>query len=386
MATSFFDESTEQSQIKAQIVSKYFWAWANVISSSKYVEKIAYIDLFAGPGRYKDGTMSTPLLILEKAIADPKMSKMLVTMFNDKDEGYVRSLESEIKALEGIKKLKFKPKVYNESVGAEIIQMFEEMSLVPTLIFVDPWGYKGLSLRLINSVLKDWGCECIFFFNYNRINMGISNEYVKDHMDALFGIDCADDLRCCLMDENYFPEERECVIIETLSKAIKDMGGKYVLPFCFKNERGRRTSHHLIFVSKSIKGYEIMKEVMARESSTTKQGVPSFEYNPATARQRILFELVRPLDDLIIELPKKFSGQVLKMIEVYESHHVGTPYIKKNYKEAIVKLEAKGRIKVSPPMHKRRFIRGKPTCADDVLIEFPASRKLQKRTKRRTTP
>jgi hypothetical protein len=22
-------------------------------------------------------------------------------------------------------------------------------------------------------VLKDWACECIFFFNYNRINAGV---------------------------------------------------------------------------------------------------------------------------------------------------------------------------------------------------------------------
>jgi hypothetical protein len=27
----FFDESSEQSRIKAAIVSNYFWAWANVI-------------------------------------------------------------------------------------------------------------------------------------------------------------------------------------------------------------------------------------------------------------------------------------------------------------------------------------------------------------------
>ena len=61
-------------------------------------------------------------------------------------------------------------------------------------MFVDPWGYKGLSLRLINSVLKDWACECIFFFNYNRINMGLGNDAVKEHMDALFGEERAAEL------------------------------------------------------------------------------------------------------------------------------------------------------------------------------------------------
>jgi hypothetical protein len=31
MADTFFDEQSEQSQVKAEIISKYFWAWAKAI-------------------------------------------------------------------------------------------------------------------------------------------------------------------------------------------------------------------------------------------------------------------------------------------------------------------------------------------------------------------
>ena len=81
---NFFEESREQSVVKATIVSKYFWAWAKVIipAAKAHGGKIAYLDLFAGPGRYQDGTKSTPLLILQKAIADPDMRQMLVAVFN----------------------------------------------------------------------------------------------------------------------------------------------------------------------------------------------------------------------------------------------------------------------------------------------------------------
>ena len=63
MPSNFFDESEEQSAIKTAIVSKYFMAWAQVIipSAEKHDNRIAYIDLFCGPGRYKDGTESTPI-------------------------------------------------------------------------------------------------------------------------------------------------------------------------------------------------------------------------------------------------------------------------------------------------------------------------------------
>ena len=124
----------------------------------------------------------------------------------------------------GVGTLRFSPDVCCEEVGEQIVKQFEAMNLVPTLFFVDPWGYKGLSLRLVNSVLKDWACECIFFFNYNRINMGLGNEFVRAHMAALFGDDRAARLRGRL--EAMEPARREAVIVEELCQALKEMGGK----------------------------------------------------------------------------------------------------------------------------------------------------------------
>jgi three-Cys-motif partner protein len=275
MPSNFFDESEEQSAIKTAIVSKYFMAWAQVIipSVEKRSNRIAYIDLFCGPGRYKDGTESTPIQILQVAARHPKLSQMLVTLFNDLDHENVASLQAAIEAMPEVKMLKHKPCVYNHEVGTEIAKQFESMKMIPTFFFVDPWGYKGLSLKLINSVLQNWGCDCVFFFNYNRISMGLNNELVKAHMNALFGQNRADALRTRL--GSLSGDQKEVTIIEELSNALREMGGRYVLPFRFRNAAGNRTTHHLIFVSKHVRGYEIMKDVMARESSSTEQGVPS---------------------------------------------------------------------------------------------------------------
>jgi len=370
---SFFEESREQSQVKTAIVSKYFWAWAKVILPTVRTRppgRIAYIDLFAGPGRYRDGTRSTPLLVLEQAIEDTEMSQRLVTIFNDAEPANTKSLLSEIESLPGIDKLKYRPVIRTEEVGEKIVKMFESMRMVPTLFFVDPWGYKGLSLRLVNSVIKDWGCDCIFFFNYNRINMGISNDIVRDHMDALFGPMRANALRERLTSLDSI--EREFVIVEEIAHALQEMGGRYVLPFRFKAESGARTSHHLIFVSKSVKGYEIMKEIMAKGSSSTDQGVPSFEYNQASQRQPLLFQLSSPLDDLADLLLRDFSGRRLSMIDIFDQHNVGTPYIKRNYKDALLKLEAAQKITTLPPADMRKQSKGTPTFADNVQVTFPS--------------
>lgn len=217
----------------------------------------------------------------------------------------------------------------------------------------------------MNGVIKDWGCDCVFFFNYNRINAGISNPLVARHINALFGDDRADRLRKQL--PSLTPDMREAMVLEQLAQAIKSMGGKYVLPFRFKNASGKRTSHSLIFVSKSFKGYGIMKDIMAGESSTEDQGVPSLTYSPADASMPLLFSLRRPLDMLKGSLTEHFSGRELTFDEIYEEHSVDTPYIGKNYREILGDLEKRGSINVRSTKDRRR----KGTYPRHIRIKFP---------------
>ena len=231
----FFAEGSDQSRVKAAITSKFFWSWTKLVEprARKHGSKMAYVDLFAGPGRYENGSVSTPLLVLQIAIDNPKLHDCLITLFNDKEESFASRLTAEIAALPGIESLKFQPKVCCKDIGSEIIACFEELRMIPTLMFVDPWGYKGLSLRLVQAVLGNWGCDCIFFFNYNCVNMGLSNPHVQEHMDALFGEERARTLTQILSALS--PEDRELAILEDLVAAHKEYGATYVLPFRFRN-------------------------------------------------------------------------------------------------------------------------------------------------------
>lgn len=370
-ADEFFDEMTEQSRVKVEIVKKYFIAWANVIlpSVEERNGKLGYIDLFSGPGIYEDGTKSTPVLLLEEALNHPKLSeklkKRLVTLFNDANPEFIGSLGENIKNIPGIDQLANKPILINDSVGDQLVPKFKEINFIPSLFFIDPWGYKGLSLSLLKSILKDWGCDCIFFFNYNRINMGLNNPYFIDHIIALFGDDRAIKLRSKI--SGMTPDDRELTIIEELGQAINELGFPYILPFCFKDESGKKTSHYLIFISKNDKGYRIMKNIMAKYSSELNQGVPSFEYCTATMKQQFLFPFIRPLDDLSQMLLDEFEGQSITMGDIFRRHNIGKPFIEKNYKDVLLQMEQKGLIKTKPPLKDRR----KGTFAEHVLVIFP---------------
>jgi len=375
MNNEFFQEQREQSLIKARIVSKYFTAWASVIlaTQKKYPnrdQRMSYVDLFAGPGRYDDQSKSTPLLVLETILNNPELTNRMLTMFNDKDLENIESLKLAISQLNGIERLKYPPEFFNEEVGDEIAKMFNDVNLVPTFFFVDPWGYKGLSLNLVSSIIKDWGCDCVFFFNYNRINMGINNDVIMSHMLSLFGEERLNYLRREIENVTS-PKEREIIIVQELCNVLKNNCSRFVLPFRFKNNDGTRTSHHLIFLSKNFRGYEIMKEIMYKESSDVTGDVASFEYNPRDIhfKQGSLFDfLSRPLDDLHDMLLQSYSGHTIDFLKLYEEHSVDKPYIKKNYKDVLKSLYEAGKITAVNPTTGKPPRKG--SFSDEMRITF----------------
>lgn len=195
--------------------------------------------------------------------------------------------------------------------------------------------------------------------------MGLGNQRVKEHVNALFGSERADELRQKLTSLS--PSDREITILEALSQALKDMGAQYLIPFRFRGSQGNRISHHLIFITKHLKGYEIM----AGESSTNYQGVPSYEYSPIKTVQAYLLPPSQPIDKLKAMLLNYFKGQCLTVSEIYHQHNKETLYIKTNYKKALLDLENEGRIAVLPIITDRRKIKDEATLGDRVRITFP---------------
>ena len=286
-----------------------------------------------------------------------------MTVFNDANPTYTSTLEAEINALPGVDRLKHKPRVYIGEVDDELTRQFEGMRTIPALSFMDPWGYKGLSLDLIHAVVKDWGCEVVFFFNYNRINMGVDNPIIHHHMEALFGNQRLPDLRARV--ETLNPTEREIVVHEAIEDALKEMGASYPLSFKFRRTDGR-LSHSICFVSKHPLGYGIMKDIMAGRSLIDEDGVPLFEHMVSGGTQLPLGRQ-RPLLALPARLLETFAGQTLSVGQIYERHNVGTTFIKRNYKRVLIEMETAGQITCDPDLNSR-----KPnTIADRVLVSFP---------------
>jgi three-Cys-motif partner protein len=338
---NFFDSAEPHSQVKAAFVAGYVPTWASIMLRSK-ANRVLYIDLYAGRGKYDDGSPSTPLILLKELLYVPILRDGVATWFSDSDGATIARLDANIKQLPDLSNLKHPPVVQRGTVDDSTHQELMG-SKIPTFAFLDPFGYKGLSAKLVHAVIKDWGCECMFYFNYNRIRAAIDNPMVRQRMTAIFGEDRSESLRSELKATDQ--SKTEAAVLQSLADAMNEIGGRYVLPFRFKN-RGR-TTHHLVFVTKSFTGLDRMREVMSKHSTSSSQNVPSFEF--VENDNRIPLIATRPLDELQSALVAQFAGQSVEFKKLYEEHSVDAfvGFLRANYREAICNLMDAGSVTLS---------------------------------------
>lgn len=371
---NFFESPRSTSLLKSKIVSDYFKAWSQIMlrqREGKADDRIAYVDLFCGPGKYETGEESTPPMILNAAIASPALRSRLVTIFNDANAQSVDQLRGYVASLAGVDEMRHRPEFTTREIGPAFAAWIGAMRLVPTLFFADPWGYKGLSLELIGDSIRDWGCECIFFFAYNSINRSVTIESVSSHIDDLFGANRAATLRDELA--GLPPEMRKATILQSLTSALKSVGGQYVLPFEFVSYQADRPSHYVIHVSKHFRGFSIMRDIMYSISSDEAE-VRSLFYNPNRSPQlQLLADFGAPnsTQQLMNIVTARLSGQTLSVQRAYELCTGDNVYRMSDLKRALERLEGEGRLTLSVPASERRVIRGKRTLPEHLLITVP---------------
>jgi len=79
------NQSLQEAAAMRALAASCSWAKANFEVRSTAAKRWS---LYCGLGRYEDNQKSTPLLVLEKAIASPELRKRLITLFNDEKEEY----------------------------------------------------------------------------------------------------------------------------------------------------------------------------------------------------------------------------------------------------------------------------------------------------------
>lgn len=353
----FFNSQTPSSLIKAKIVAEYFPQYARIIAKSwgLNLKEIRYLDLFSGPGIYQDGSMSTPMLIAQSIAQDSSLSRIVQLAFNDNT--YIENLETNFLKYFPTGTFLHNPRFGSLTVGEDtqisefLVRQSNHSNKCPTLLFFDPWGYKGIDTAILGQFLLGGGNEMFLFVNIKRIHAALENEKFEDLMKSLFP-NSIDALR---RDRKYLatPAERLSLIIDNLADEFRFYSTKdlFVSRFKFQEEDSSATSHYILHFTKHPKGYELVKQIFNDfdniGASLEQEGCYAFD------AKRMYYSAKDSLDfgDLNVDtlaelLSDRYQGETIAALDLFKQHQTTGNYSGTHYTKALRQLVEKGSVEV----------------------------------------
>lgn len=353
---SFFAKQTRSSKIKANIISEYFPKYCKIILK-KPQNEIRYLDLFAGPGIYDDGNISTPILVGTACKNNPELRSKVRLIFNDNN--HCEKLKTAFAKKFPENTFTYEPRFGNKTIGEDeginkyLIDKHVDdkgKNLFPTLLFIDPFGYKGVETLVLAEFLKSWGNEIFLFVNIKRIHAAIEN----DKFDALMKDLFPTTIENVRKDRKYTlgVNERLNLIIENLAMEYRNIvkDNLYYTAFRFKEEDNEATSHYILHFTKHPRGYDLVKQIYHEFDNIgavlEKDGTYTFDAKQLEMNASNQMDFGdQNIYALSKQLKEEYNGKTIAAYELYENHQKKTKYSKKHYTETLRSMVADGDIK-----------------------------------------
>ena len=351
--SQFFEQQSLSSRVKASIVSEYFPKYCKIIIHHRRPKSIRFIDLFAGPGIYDDGNVSTPILVGRNCKEDNTLCQLVQFIFNDNtySEQLKENFINEFPEGTFAKKVHFR----NRTVGEceEIYQYLERSTYEgkynekPSLLFFDPFDYKGMRTKSLAKFLGYWGNEIFIFINTKRIHPALENDKFEDLMKSWFPTT----LETIKRERRYKQSvsERLNLIIQNLGKEFSSLlkSEVYYTAFRFQEEDIETTSHYLLHLTKGSRGFDLVKTVYNDYANvdTIFDGVNTYTFDAKKVNEKMaaLFDIkAENIDKLKNEIYNEYAGRTISAYDLFEEHQTNCLYSKSHYTIALRKLvEAK---------------------------------------------
>jgi len=246
-----FRQKGIQTVSKHNILENYLEPWARIISNQKWFKDAYYVDAFAGTGKYiKTGEIGSPVIAANILLRYQKPACKFHCICIEKNPKRFKILEDSLKQFEG----KLDIEEYNGEFLTFIDIILKKIDRTPALFFIDPEGFSGMDFDKIQAILDLPHKELLINFQYNAIQRWLKAPKVENTITKLFGT------------PDYKKAKKEVDLIEIYKREIRQKGA-FVWFFRNKFPRKNRTFYYLVYATKNITGFKIMKDVMFSEQS-----------------------------------------------------------------------------------------------------------------------
>jgi three-Cys-motif partner protein len=344
---------------KHEILKKYLQRWFPILGQT--YREVLYVDGFCGPGIYQGGEPGSPIIAIDtaKQHAVRLGRTKVVFRFTDEREDRIAHLKSLLNQID--LPASFDAKADTELFDVYLSRLLDKVDrsghIVPTFVFVDPFGYSGMPMVLMHRLLEHEHTEVfinLMTFYLHRLS-GMPHEWAPEKFEEVFGTPEAHNL--IKSGGNY--EQIRQLYQRQLMKAAD-----FVRHFSMHDRNGTLI-YDLFFATNHEAGHIKMKEAMW---AVDPDG--DFRFSDATdATQAVLFR-PNPTDDLLRLLISRYAGvESISVGDIQKWVEHDTPYLRKHVRPALQIGETRGvlrRLELTSSGRPRPPVQLNP----DVRIDF----------------
>lgn len=150
-AKKFFAGKQPAAVLKHELLSRYLRVYVQKTGSTSKDKRVAYVDGYAGPGTYDDGSEGSPAVAVQTAAAVRGANDRIDGYFIEKESSSVEALADYLKA-EGLAWPVFQGDV--EDALPQVLDMIHKDTSL--FVFLDPFGL-GVPMDLLGRILDRTG-------------------------------------------------------------------------------------------------------------------------------------------------------------------------------------------------------------------------------------
>lgn len=195
-------EYAAHTHAKHRLLSRYVAAWLSILGQgarrSGHESRLVLVDAFAGRGRYAEGERGSALILREIAglVSDAGKVDAVELHFIERNRRNYEALAAELDSraiLAGSKRVIQHPPLHApfEQAAPAIVAEIRR-SQRSSFWFVDPFGFAGLPLSIIRSILALERSEVFITFMVRDVNRFLDQPNHQQAIARLLGLDDAD--------------------------------------------------------------------------------------------------------------------------------------------------------------------------------------------------
>lgn len=343
---------TEHTGAKHRLLVGYLHAWFPIIASRS--KAINVIDGFAGPGRYEDGEVGSPLLMIDAFVGHKNKTPAMEAANIHFD--FIEERHDRVEYLKDqLSMMTFPPNVHVEPVhegsfdvvmGTILDGIPPTSGLAPTFAFIDPFGYTGHGIQLSSRILQFKKSEVMIYVPWPYIARFIGEASIRAPLDNLFG------------DSSWIAaraakgKSAERILHDLFLELVRQAAG-FAVPFEVDAAPGRGwAGYTLYFATRSVLGLEKMKQAMWRVDPATGAG---FAYS-ANPDQLMMFSTSPDLTQLEADLRARFGAKSFTIEQAAFHTTVSTQFAAESHlkTKTLAVAERAGRLEARHPLNPKR--------------------------------